>query len=205
MNKTKIEWAEYSWNPVIGCKHGCWYCYARKWAKRSGQSFEPSWREKQYRKPYKIKEPSKIFVCSLADLFGDWVPKEWIEKVLKVVKDNPQHIFQFLTKNAERYLEFDFPKNCWLGLTIDKYGGTTDWLTSGLHYLKKKPNYKFVSFEPLLSDMSGLDLSGIDLVIVGAMTGNGKKNVVPQKEWIDNIKHPNIFYKDNIKKYLINK
>lgn len=142
------------------------------------------------------KKPSKIFVCSMADLFGDWVSKEWIEKVLAVVKDNPQHIFQFLTKNPKKYREFVFPDNCWLGITIDTpdRGRLFEGCFSGI------TNYKFVSFEPLLGDMSALDLSGIDLVIIGAMTGSGA--IKPKKEWIDSIKHPNIFYKNNVKKFL---
>ena len=74
-----------------------------------------------------------------------------------------------------------------------------------IDWLKKKSNYKFISFEPLLGDMSGLNLSGIDLVIVGAMTGRGKNIIIPNKKWIKSIKHKNIFYKKNIKKYLPNK
>ena len=202
MNKTKIDWADYSWNPVIGCKNGCWYCYANRWAKRAGQSFEPHWSKGQERKPYKIKEPSKIFVCSLADLFGDWIPNEWIEKVLEIVKDNPRHTYQFLTKNPKRYLEFEFPKNCWLGVTAEK-GDYEE--VSRISILKtKRDNFKFVSVEPLLGEFSPSVFGGkgIDLIIVGAMTGMGEKNVVPKKEWIESIKHPNILYKDNIKEFL---
>jgi protein gp37 len=195
MNKTKIEWCDYTWNPVIGCKQGCFYCYARTWAKRAGRDFNnPAWSEGQYRKPYKIKEPSKIFVCSLADLFGDWIPREWIKNVLTVVKENRQHTFMFLTKNPKRYLEFEFPNNCMLGTTIDYVN------QARLDYLKQKVAYRFISFEPLLSDMSSLDLSEIDLVIVGANSSKGAKP--PKKEWIESIKHPNIFYKNNIKKYI---
>ena len=199
MNKTKIEWTDYTWNPVIGCKNGCFYCYAKAWAKRTGRDFKPTWSDNQYKKPYKIKEPSKIFVCSLADLFGKWVPDEWILKVLKVVKDNPQHTFQFLTKNPERYFDFDFPKNCWLGLTID---GTESNIVAQvkLSALEHQPNYKFISFEPLLGFVGHLGLSKIDLVIVGAMTGAGA--IEPKKFWIDSIEHLNIFYKKNIRKYL---
>jgi len=202
MNRTKIDWPglNYTWNPVIGCKSGCSYCYARAWAKRAGRSFEPVFSEGQYRKPYKIKEPSKIFVCSLADLFGDWIPKEWIERVLKVVKENPQHTFMFLTKNPKRYSEFDFPKNCQLGMTItgaNTYKENADIL--GMAYLK---NYKFASIEPLLG-MIDYPLNIFDLVIVGAMTGAGA--IEPKKEWIDSIKHPNIFYKSNIKPFLAGK
>ncbi|MGD0576504.1 MAG: DUF5131 family protein [Candidatus Staskawiczbacteria bacterium] len=195
MSKKNIEWTEESWNPVLGCKFNCAYCFARKQiGGRFKKSFEPRWVEGQYRKPYKIKKPSKIFVCSYAELFGDWIPKEWIEKVLRVAKDNPQHTFQFLTKNPKRYLEFEFSENCWLGTTVDYPNQERiDWL-------KKKNGYKFISFEPLLGDMSGLDISGIDLVIIGAMTRPCK--IPPKKEWIESIRHPNIFYKDNIKEYL---
>ena len=199
MNKSKIEWCDYTWNPVVGCKHNCWYCYAKrmndrfKWIEKWS---EPRFFASRLKEPYRLKKPSKIFVCSMADLFGDWINSRWIHEILKLPKNNPQHTFQFLTKNPKRYLEFEFPKNCWLGITIDYVN------QARLNYLKKMPNYKFISFEPLLGDMSALDLSGIDLVIVGAMTGMGKKNVIPKKEWIDSIKHKNIFYKNNIKEYL---
>ncbi len=198
--KTKIEWADYTWNPVIGCKNGCWYCYAKRWAKRAGRSFEPCWSKGQERKPYKIKEPSKIFVCSLADLFGDWIPREWIEKVLEIAKDNPRHTYQFLTKNPKRYSEFKFSKNCWLGATI-----TNSQEAGKLFDLLQTNNYKFVSIEPLLGGFGkefNKFLTIIDLVIVGAMTGMGEKNVIPKKEWIESIKHPNILYKNNIKEFL---
>ena len=193
MVKTKIDWADYTWNPVIGCKHGCPYCYARTWAKRSGQSFEPH-KSKDWRKPYKIKEQSTIFVCSLADLFGDWVPSEWINDVIKVCRENPQHTFMFLTKNPKRYAEFEFPDNCMLGATITK--PSNDKIGS----LYGHSNQTFISIEPLLGDFTGHEFTGIDLVIVGAMTGPGA--IKPKKEWIDSIKHPNIFYKENIKKYM---
>lgn len=199
MNRTKIDWADFTWNPVIGCKHGCFYCYARRWAKRAGRDFNnPVWSDGQYRKPYKIKEPSKIFVCSLADLFGEWVSDEWIEKVLEVVKDNPQHTFQFLTKNPKRYSHFQFPPNCWLGATITQGDGLAirDLIELATNY----KNRKFVSIEPLLGSFEGIDLSAFDQVIVGAMTGPGA--VEPKKEWVESVKHSNIFYKNNIKKYL---
>lgn len=219
MNKTKIEWTDYSWNPVVGCKHNCWYCYGKRIAKRffkDNPNYEPKFyperlKEKlpnskitesliktRIKKEWKRKDlysPPKIFVCSMADLFGDWVPKKWILDIIEVANDNPQYIFQFLTKNPERYLEFRFSNNCWLGITLDYMTakGRTD-------ILRQMENYRFVSFEPLLSNMSSVNLSGIDLVIVGAMTGPGA--IKPEKEWIASIKHSNIFFKDNIKQYL---
>jgi len=202
LNKTKIEWCDFTFNPVVGCKHGCSYCYA----KRMNDRFKwiPKWNEPKFY-PERCNDkmpdkPSKIFVGSMCDLFGDWINAEWIFMTLRVARENPQHTFQFLTKNPKRYLEFDFPKNCWLGTTIDgteKAGirkSRIDWLTD-------KHNYKFVSIEPLLGDVSDVDLSGVNLVIVGAMTGRGA--IPPQEEWIKSIAHKNIFWKSNIKKYLL--
>jgi len=196
--KNGISWTEWTWNPVVGCKHNCWYCYAKKMNDRF--NWIPKWNKPKFffervREPFKLKKPSKIFVCSMADLFGDWVGGSTIQLIIDVVKSNPQHTFQFLTKNPKRYKEFNFPENCWLGITIDVVN------QERLNQLKQRNyKYKFVSFEPLLGNMSMLDLTGIDLVIVGAMTGQGA--IKPEKEWIDSIKHPNIFYKDNIKKFL---
>src|SRR3990172_4376980 len=96
------------------------------------------------------------------------IPADWIKKILQVVKDNPQHTFQFLTKNPERYLPFHFPENCWLGTTV-----TSEKDSFRLEPLRQKGNFTFVSFEPLLGDVSLLNLTKIDLVIIGAMTGLG--------------------------------
>lgn len=197
MNKTKIEWTDYTWNPVVGCKNNCWYCYGKRIAKRffkDNPNYEPKFYPERLEEPYKLKKPSKIFVCSMADLFGDWIHENWIRRIILVATRNPQHTFQFLTKNPKRYLEFEFPKNCWLGLTM------TEPRIDNLEYLLQKDNYKFVSCEPLLADMSSMMFDNVDLVIVGAMTG--PKAIKPKKEWINSVKHPNIFYKNNIKKYL---
>lgn len=203
MNKTKIEWTNYTWNPITGCLHGCPYCYARRIAMRFNGHFNPTFHPDRITEPHKLKAPSKIFVCSMADLFGDWVDDLWIEAVMATILENPRHTFQLLTKNPKRYLEFEcltnpksmfFLKNVWCGTTIDVVN------QARLNYLKQLPTYKFISFEPLLDDVSALDLSGIDLVIVGADSTKGAQP--PKKEWINSIKHPNIFYKSNIKKYL---
>jgi len=212
MNKTKkdkIDWADYTWNPITGCANNCTYCYAKGICSR----FHKQWEKKPHElinakldKPFdpklwpdRLKEkmpkkPSKIFIGSMAGMFESQIPNCEIENILKVVRNNPQHTFQFLTKNPKRYLDFDFPENCWLGTTVDYPN------QDRVNWLKKKNNYKFISFEPLLDDMSGLDISDINLVIIGAMTGRG--STVPKKEWINSIRHPNIIYKNNIKKYL---
>lgn len=191
MNKTKIEWTDYTWNPVTGCKHSCYYCYARRIAMRFTKHFKPTFHNNRLKNPFSLKKPNKIFVCSMADLFGDWVPREWIDKVIRVVDENPQHTFQFLTKNPKRYKEFKFPKNCWIGVTIDYPNQTR------IDHLIRSYGYRFISFEPILGDMSRLDLSGIDLCIIGRDTSPGAE--LPKKEWIESVKHRNIFLKNNIK------
>ena len=127
MNKTKIEYADYTWNPVTGCLHECEYCYARKQAKRFSSivgipngkihdlpinftykckypyGFDPTFHRYRLDEPSQVKTPSTIFVCSMADLFGEWVPDEWIQKIFEACADAPQHRYLFLTKNPKRY------------------------------------------------------------------------------------------------------
>lgn len=209
--KGKIEWTDYTWSPVVGCKHNCWYCYAKKMNDRFkwiDKWTEPVFYPERLKKPYKLKSPSKIFVCSMADLFGRWVSNDWINKILKVVKENPQHTFQFLTKNSRRYLDFKFPKNCWLGLTIDKVKNDTNtkvniMKVAGFH------NYTFISFEPLLGNMAQLFRGGvgesmkqIDFVIIGGLSG--PQPFYPPRKWINNIvkkcedNNITIFFKHNL-------
>ncbi|MFW6328197.1 MAG: DUF5131 family protein [Bacteroidota bacterium] len=230
MNRTKIEWTDFTWNPVTGCYHGCEYCYARRIAhrfagcvhhkatdtdiikingkehfentkmlaleepmlKRSGDKapypigFRPTFHKYRLHEPVQRQKPAKIFVCSMGDLFGEWVPKKWIEKVIEVAENCPQHTFQFLTKNPERYQEFDFPNNCWLGTTIEADNSHNVFERYwGLY--PKRENIQFVSFEPLLGkeDLNNMFLSctWLDWVIIGAQTGPGA--VSPEHEWIE--------------------
>lgn len=148
----KIEWTDYTWSPVTGCKHGCDYCYANKIAQRIyPEKFEPTFRPNRLGEPSKVKTPSKIFVSDMGDLFGAWVPDDWILKTLSACYDAPQHTFQFLTKNPARYLTMDelFPDGSWVGTTIesaDKY----DRRCQPFHQMRDGL-VKFASFEPLLS------------------------------------------------------
>jgi len=93
MNRTRIEWCDFTWNPVTGCYHGCDYCYARRIAHRffpKTVGFNPYFWRDRLREPLALKKPARIFVCSMADLFGDWVPREWIEAVFETVRDCPR-------------------------------------------------------------------------------------------------------------------
>lgn len=204
LNKTKIDWPglTHTWNPVMGCKNNCYYCYARKMNDRF--KWIPDWTEPHYfperlRDPY-VKKPSKMFVGSMCDLFGGWVDIAWINRVLVVAGENPHHTFMFLTKNPAGYMGLPMPDNCQLGLTLT---GTEPDINEILDvfFYTNNGNYHFASIEPLLGSFQGVDLLAFDLVIAGAMTGPGA--IKPKKEWIESIKHPNIHIKSNLRKYLL--
>ena len=249
MDKTKIDWADASWNPVTGCMHGCEYCYVRRIAERFGGCWrldlppDTSWRgnvgERKlmgdyarhndgkchvldepeiecavfdppsgYRgkvKPYPYyfsptfhryrlgepqswKKPRNIFVCSMADLFGDWVPDEWIEQVFEACEAAPQHKYLFLTKNGKRYLELarkgimPDADNFWYGCSVTR--------PDAPFFFSNKCK-TFASIEPILEPFDwvpGLKHIGLpDWIIVGAETGNRKNKVRPEKDWLGGI------------------
>ena len=200
MSKTSIAWTNRTWNPVTGCTKysaGCQHCYAEVMAKRlkgMGQkryanAFELTLHPEALKEPKKVKEPSMFFVCSMSDLFHKNVPDEFIDKVIQVIKDCPQHTFQLLTKRTERmhdyftYGRHPVPSNCWIGTTVENQLAVRriPWLAE----IKNAP-VRFLSCEPLLSDLKDLDLFNIDWVIVGGESGNQARPM--QKEWVLNIK-----------------
>jgi len=184
LNRTKIEWCDYTWNPVTGCLHGCPYCYARKIAERFKgtkawpEGFKPSFHSERLSDPILMKKPQTIFVCSIADLFGEWVPDAWIGFVFRTVENAPQHTYIFLTKNPKRYLTIPgeyFKKNRWFGTTVT---GNYD-VGQRIHWLQRLPQGNtFVSFEPLVEEIRCLDLHDIGQVIIGAQT-NPSVEVTP--------------------------
>lgn len=208
MNRTKIEWTDWTWNPVTGCRHDCFYCYGKVIANRFKDYFpngyEPTFYPKRLKEPFKLKKPSKIFVVDMGDLFGDWVPNEWIESVIWVTKENPQHIFQFLTKNPKRYAEFAFPDNCWLGVTLDGLKGDRKRWKAFDEAIYDVNNICFVSFEPLLGrpEIDCTEFCLLNWAIVGAMTGPGARPY--KKDWVEmllrwaTIVDTPIFLKDNL-------
>ena len=139
----------------------CPYCYAEKVARRfthdrnkvtdQPDPFTPQFHPDRLSEPAKVKKPSKIFVGSMGDLFGDWVPEEWIEAVIRAAMDCGQHTFIFLTKNPKRYHEFGlWPPNCWVGTTVTNQADADEripWL------LQVDAPVRFVSLEPLLSSI----------------------------------------------------
>ena len=133
---------------------------------------------------YKNKKGRNIFVCSMADLFGEWVTDEWIEEVFEACEKAPQHNYLFLTKNPKRYeklLDRYMPPNMWFGWSqTGPMGNKCDFST---HHSVKT----FISIEPLLEPFEKFHIRGVEWVIVGAETGRRKNKVVPERMWIEDI------------------
>lgn len=150
--------------------------------------FDPTFRRYKLDEPQHWKKPRNIFVCSMADLFGDWVPDEWISEVFAACEKAPQHRYMFLTKNPERYIQLaeagKLPKGgrYW-------YGSTATHEQMDVYWAQEYNT--FVSIEPILErfDCDGVKEASTftDWIIVGAETGNRKDKVIPKKAWIDEI------------------
>jgi len=117
-----------TWNPITGCLHNCVYCWAKDYAKRLAlmgvepyktHVFKPAFAE--WRLKRKFGKGSFIFVSDMGDMWGEWVPKVWIDKVLDAIRSKPGTKFLFLTKNPKRYRDFQekFTENMMLGATIE--------------------------------------------------------------------------------------
>ncbi len=239
MINTQIEWCNSTWNPVTGCLNDCAYCYARKMAVRFGgkqkyanvfeenepvrnqarkimpypHSFSPTFHRYKLNEPQKWTKPRTIFVCSMADLFGNWIPETWIEEVFAACKNAPQHRFLFLTKNPKRYAELQergkLPtnSNMWYGTSVTNIK-QFEQAANVLGTIPMKVNL-FFSVEPLLEDITAYEgvrkdtffLIFLKWIIIGAETGNRTDKVTPKREWIDNIcmsANIPIFMKDSL-------
>jgi len=193
---SKIEWTETTWNPVTGCTKvsaGCKFCYALSMSKRlkamglekyqnGKDGFELTTHEVELSKPYKWKKPRMIFVNSMSDLFHKDVPLEFIQKVFKVMRGNPHHTFQVLTKRAERLAALDsdltWPSNVWMGVSVENQK-----VVHRIDYLRETgAKIKFLSLEPLLEGLPNLNLTKIDWVIVGGESGRNPRPM--KKEWV---------------------
>lgn len=198
MNNTKIEWTDMSWNPVTGCKHGCDYCYARRIYQRFGRSFEPAFHPDRLDQPLRKKKPCMVFVCSVADLFGSWVPKRWIDAVIRVVRKCPQHTFQFLTKDGRRLASVDWPDNAWVGMSATNQ---RQWDNAVKHLKALDAQVRFISAEPMIGEIRSNGWMP-DWLIIGAQTGPGGKQ--PKTSWVGNLtsaarrRRCAVFYKPNL-------
>lgn len=152
--------------------------------------FEPTFHRYKLDEPQRWKKHRTIFVCSMADLFGDWVPDEWIAEVFRACEAAPQHRYLFLTKNPERYVDL-YEKGILRTNRSFWYGSTATRSNEPFFYSRipdDNPN-TFCSIEPILEPFVAVPeiIEKLDWVIVGAETGNRKEKIVPQKEWIEEI------------------
>ena len=160
--------------------------------------FDPTFHRYKLDEPQHWKKPRTIFVCSMADLFGEWVPDEWIEQVFKACEAAPQHRYMFLTKNPARFKQLrkngvKLPNDCWIGTSVTRDAEQADQYTGRTGYLSENWDTTaqwFVSVEPILERMSRgsiENLTAMNWVIVGAETGRRNERVIPEKKWIDEI------------------
>ena len=196
---TRIEWTQKTWNPITGCSkvsEACLNCYAEVMAKRLNSmpaskhkyrnGFDVTLHPECLEEPLHWKKPSMVFVVSMGDLFHKYVPHEFIDKVFDIIQRTPLHTYQILTKRANRMWEYftthEVPLNVWLGVTCESrlHYDRIDWLRR-----IKGAKVKFLSCEPLLSDMDDMNLSGIDWVIAGGESGNRARKTDP--EWFYNL------------------
>ena len=128
------------------------------------------------------KKSKMVFVNSMSDTFNEKITDEQIDKILDFCRNNPQHIFQILTKRPERLMRFCYPPNVWLGVTVEsaEHVDRIKWLK-----LADTATVKFLSCEPLLSDLGTLNLNGINWVICGGESGHKARPAHP--EWVRNI------------------
>ena len=209
MSTTKIEWTESTWNPITGCTKitsGCKFCYAEVMARRlkaMGQEkyrngFELTLHPQTLQEPYSWKKSKMIFVNSMSDLFHKDIPIEYIQKVFRVIKENPHHVFQVLTKRADilRYYDsegwLEWPHNLWMGVTVE----SIDVIHRIENLRNTNARVKFLSCEPLLSPLEHMNLKGIDWVIVGGESGRTPRPM--KEEWVVDIKeqcqHANVAF-----------
>jgi protein gp37 len=206
---SKIEWTDVTWNPVAGCTiatAGCTNCYAMRMAARleamgvtkyAGLTRKSGGRSvwtgkinldaKALTAPYRWREPRKVFVNSMSDLFHDAVPDEFIARVWAVMSETPQHTYQVLTKRPDRMREllsgpgFRASPNVWIGTSVEDGA-----VLHRIDELRRTPGFvRFISFEPLIGSVSAANLRSIDWAIVGGESG--PKSRTMEQRWVEEI------------------
>jgi protein gp37 len=203
---TAIEWTDKTWNPTTGCDKisaGCDNCYALTMAKRlkamgsgkyqadghpvtSGPGFGVATHDSALGLPLTWRQPRRVFVNSMSDLFHARVPVEFIRRVFAVMTVTPQHTYQVLTKRSTRLARLadhlDWPGNVWMGVSVEN-----DAQLRRVDDLRQVPAaVRFLSCEPLIGPLPGLDVTGIDWVITGGESGPGARPCDP--EWVRHIR-----------------
>ena len=198
-----VDWAKWTWNPITGCHHVCEYCYARDIALSEKlksvyiTGFEPTFHPERLQAPANTtarniygQKDKNVFVCSMADLFGKWVPLEWIQQVMDAMIANPQWTYLCLTKFPQRLQEINdlyggFPDHVWVGTSIDNQARV------GLAercFKEIDARVKWLSCEPLIVPLRFEDLTGFDWVVIGGQSAqNGLPSFTPPLEWVGHV------------------
>jgi protein gp37 len=195
-----ISWAAWSWNPVTGCLHGCNYCYARAIAHRFTDGFPagftPLFHHERLDAPANTTVPAahrgdpawkRVFVCSMADLYGRWVPDEWIDQVHASMLASPWWQYILLTKFPARYAGLDLPPNAWVGTSVDEQKRVR--IAEDAFRKIGGVKAKWLSLEPLREPLQFDDLSMFDWVVIGAQTETRQPDgtveaFAPPFEWV---------------------
>lgn len=196
-DKSGIEWTDATWNPVTGCtaiSAGCDHCYAELLALRLQKmgstkyrnGFDVTLHPNTLDHPLRWREPRRIFVNSMSDLFHAQVPKDFVAQVWDVMARCPQHTFQVLTKRPERMArwtaEFPAPANVWLGTSVED-----QCVIQRIDRLREcRAEVRFLSLEPLIGPLERLALEGIHWVIVGGESGRDCRPVRPA--WVRDLR-----------------
>jgi protein gp37 len=196
--KSNIEWTQATWNPVTGCTKispGCKHCYAERMALRLRAMGQPNYingfkltlQPNSLTLPLRWKKPSTIFVNSMSDLFHEDVPEAFIIDTFGIMVRAHWHRFQILTKRSDRlekiHLRLPWPPNIWMGVSVE----SDDYTFRIDHLRASQAAVKFLSLEPLLGPLPGLNLNGIDWAIVGGESGPGAR---PMPEpWVVDIRN----------------
>lgn len=194
---SSIEWTEATWNPVTGCSEvspGCAHCYAKTFAERwrgvpdhpYEQGFDLKLWPERLEAPLRWKKPKTIFVNSMSDVFHENIPLEFLEQIFHTMGQAHWHTFQVLTKRHERLAEladrFDWPSNVWMGVTIENRR-----FVHRADALREVPAaVRFISAEPLLGPLEGLDLADIDWLIAGGESGPRHRRI--DSEWVRHLR-----------------
>jgi protein gp37 len=201
-DRSAIEWTEATWNPTTGCDRvspGCDNCYALTLAKRlkamgsakyqtdgdlrtSGPGFGVAIHEDTLATPFRWRQPRVVFVNSMSDLFHARVPTAFVRRVFEVMAATPHHTYQVLTKRALRLSRLapalPWSANVWMGVSVE----TSSRLDRVDHLRTVPAAVRFVSAEPLLGPLDGLDLAGVDWLIAGGESGKHARPV--HREWV---------------------